>query len=240
MEFGISLLASIAAGAILTGLAVSWRRLIPYYHFGTIRKVWSPFLHNNTVVVITGRRGQLPRSTTKVSFCEMRALLNLTEFFKKFASDFEVLNSIDTDPASYASKNIILLGSQKANEVTREIGKRIAIPLGYDDQGNLVSHSGTFPTIPNDGSPIQQDHALILKCPSPYGDDKRMFILAGNHGAATEGAARYMVSRHGIAEIARKLGDSDFIAVLRVQTESNTIKNCKLVKCWKFQEVIND
>ena len=240
MEFGVNILASLAAGVILTGLAISWRRFIPFFSFGSIRKVWSPFLKGNTVIVITGRPGLLPRSTTKVSFSETRALLNLKKFFEKFGSNFEITNSIDANSIQYIDKNIILLGSQKANEVTKEFSNKIAIPFSYDSQGNLVSHSETFPSTPDNGESLKQDHALILKCVSPYGTGNRMFILAGNHGAATEAAARYVVSRNGIAEIARKLGDSDFTAVLRVQVENNNPKSCKLIKCWKFQEVLNE
>jgi len=239
MDFILNVLAGLVTGIIVSTFVATRKSLSLYLRFGRVRKVWFPFLRGNAVVVITGRPGQLPRSTTKVSFSEVLALVELKAFFQRFGSNFDVLNSIDANPSQYADKDIILLGSQQANEETELISRKIAVPFSYDDHGNLVSQLGRFPSIPDDGTLLKEDHALILKCNSPYGHARKVLILAGNHGTATESAVRYMVSPSGIVEIASKLGSSDFIGILHVDVESNVPKSYKLVTCWKFEEVVN-
>jgi hypothetical protein len=237
MDFLYNVLAGLIAESIAKLFATSRKWVLFDHRSRAIRKVWSPFLEDNTVVVITGRLGKLARSTIKVSFSEVLAIIKLRSFFEKFGGNFLVYNSIDAKLVAYADSNIILLGSQQSNDVTKQILEKIAVPFRYDTHGNLESHLGKFPTILN-GNLIAEDHALIVKCDSPYGQNKKLLILAGNHGTATEAAVKYSISPFGIAEIAEQLGESDFIAIVHVEVESNMPKNYRLVACWKFDEVV--
>lgn len=235
MELILNILAGVIAGILLTTLTFYWRRVSYFFRFGPIRKVWSPFLDGDTVVLLTGRPGSLPRSTTKVSFSEVKAVQKLMYFFREFGVNFTTYTSIDTELNCYAEKNIVLLGSQYGNKVTEKISDRIMIPIEYDDSGNLIINNRKYETVLDTDFLVKSDYALIVKCPNPSDNDKKMLILAGNHGVATESATRFISSKSGFNKIAKELGNSDFIAVIRTEVDNKISQNPKLEFLMKFE-----
>lgn len=238
MSFIVSVVASIVGGLILGYLFALKKYINVLRYFGTTRKMWKPFFQNNTAVIITGRKGQFPRSTIKNSFSELLGVINLRDFFAKFNKSFAVYNSMMDTSNIFKSQNVILLGSQNANPVTKIISERIAIPFSYNEKGNLVSKNTEYGTVLNTNGQIVEDFALIIKCSNPYNDEKKIMVLAGNHGCATEAAVHFVVSKAGIANIGKRLNSSDFLAIIKIEVDNNIPKRIELLKCWKFAEVI--
>jgi hypothetical protein len=129
-------------------------------------------------------------------------------------------------------------GKFPRSPVTKIISERIAIPFSYNEKGNLVSKNTEYGTVLNTNEQIVEDFALIVKCNNPYNDEKKIMVLAGNHGCATEAAVHFVVSKVGIANIGERLNSSDFFAIIKIEVDNNIPKRIELLKCWKFAEVI--
>jgi len=237
LDFVVSVITSIIGGIILGYMVGLHNHINLLFSFGSTKKIWFPFLNEDTAVIITGRQGELPRSTIKNSYSELIGAIVLRDFFMHFNRSFTIYNSKINSLNVYNSENIILLGSQNANPGTKDISEKIAMPFSYDGYGNLIIRGNTYSSKPTDGSPLIEDYALIVKCVNPYNEENRVMILAGNHGCATEAAVKYVTSKTGIAKIGNKLKSSDFLAVIKVKIENNIPKSIDLVGCWKFEEV---
>ncbi len=222
IEFLLNVLASLIAGFAFATILWSWHRLPYLLRIGRIRKAWSPFLDGDTVLIMTGRQGDLERSTTRASFNEARAMHKMAAFFSSMSAKFQLGNGIDDDLSAQEGKNLILLGSRNGNDMTKALGKKIPImPVWYDSAGNLVIDETKYCTVPGGDRPVTEDYALLLRCSKMTGDRKKVMILAGNHGAATEAAAMFAMSQSGITAIAKRAGNNDFIAVIKTTVNNN-------------------
>jgi hypothetical protein len=238
LGFSINVLASLFAALIIFLISKYINNVLYFLRIGKsekIRKVWAPFISNKTIVVMTGRKGVLPRSTIKVSFSEHQAVIELEKFFDKYRVEFKTLNSIEFNNDAYYDSNIILLGSKNANEVTEEFSRKRCLrpKIDYDNKGNLIVNKEIFKTNPDDGSPISEDYALVLKC--DRNEKSKLMIIAGNHGAATEGAVKYVLSSLGFIKIAKELGNSNFMAIIKIKMKNNISHEYSLVEWEKFR-----
>lgn len=235
--FFIGVAASFVAAILWYFFLRRWLNFRIFLQIRNLRRIWSPFLKGSTTVIITGRTGPLPRSSVRASFSEVQALLNLIKFFNICKASFSVANSVTTPPDTLVGQNIILLGGKSSNEFTRRLSSSIAIKFEYDENGNLAGHFGKFPSEPDNGNPIKKDYAIVLKCNNPFSGNNKVLLIAGNHGAATDGATKYLVSSKGVREIAKKIGDDDFLAIIRIEVNNNVPHNYSLVRCWHFREI---
>ena len=201
--------------------------------------LWRPFFDSETLAVLTARRGPLPRSTPKVSFREVEAMRRLSELFSTHGSAIGVTDSEEVQLETLHSRNLILLGSQKENQATQHVRGLLPMRIGYDVEGNLTFGDHTYPTIPSDGTQIMVDHALVVRCPNPFGSGGKLLLIAGNHGAATAAAANFLTSPSGIAKVGARLGGSDFVAVVKVKMVGSAAVTEELVKCWTFEDVVH-
>ncbi|MBW8017282.1 MAG: hypothetical protein FVQ82_13950 [Planctomycetes bacterium] len=232
MNFILSVISSVVGGYLL-GISVLTKRWIaPFWRLGRARKFWGQFFRGRTIVVLTGRPGKHLRSTTKVSYCEVLGVLELVSFFKGLGLDVAIYNSQEIDSRQYLENNVIFVGKQNANKATLELSKKMLIPFSYDSQANTVYSEKPFITEPKDPKcPITEDYAFILKGDNPYDNgDKKVLVLAGNHGAATEGVIRYVTSKSGMDYIAGEVGKHDFSGIVKIPIEDNIPKKARPVK----------
>ncbi|TSA26674.1 HD domain-containing protein [bacterium] len=233
MDLFIGILASLAAVGILS--IAKWiynkvktiRRFLPY------KAIWKEFTSNDTLIVLTGREYG---HTTKISFNEaisanrILGLLNLPS-----RKNVNRINAANGDFSIFKDKNIIVLGSERINQVSKEIMKHISMYVNYSytAENNLVINNEIFKSVYKNNVLIK-DYGLVVKTQNPIDSKKSTILFAGNHGLGTQAAVQAMTEKSETEQIVKEIGNSHFFAVIESHFDKRFSEkpiNLKVVRC---------
>jgi hypothetical protein len=227
------LLASLLYSAIAALVVFSIWMVRSRYH----RQIWREALKRKTqcLVVLSSRvvRADGPGETPRCSASEVRALARIIVLLRQFRVNayFRLSNDVSDDELS--GHNIILLGSQKENIITRRALNTLNLAgLSFDPVSREIKIRDRIykPELsPSTNLPIR-DYALIVRSPNPFrhqqGRPRRSLIMfMGCYGIGTDGAVQAAIDRTALAVLARRSSQRDFVAVVRVEIDGFLVTN---------------
>lgn len=99
-------------------------------------------------------------------------------------------------PPALQGDNLILIGFSKTNLVTRDVTKRIGLPVPVDDHTWHDSIAvADYTAVVEDGH-IIEDYGAIVRIANPYNAKSIVYIIAGTQTYGVKAAAEFLNSRN--------------------------------------------
>jgi uncharacterized protein len=224
----MDLIQSIIASLSAVGLIAVVRVIIIYFQkhlkFSPFKKIWDCFVDGDTVIFLTGRD---QGDTIKVSYNETIAAARIKDLLKIPLLKKKQRIIIETDYSiKIDDKNIITLGSEKTNRITKSILNIISGYIDYDYtlSNDLVINNEIFKSSFKDGY-LQKDYGLIVKTNNPFNSLKKVLVIAGNHGLGTQASVLSLINKTEISKVISRVGDSNFYAVIESEFNKRFANN---------------
>lgn len=206
----IGSLSAIGLGNVLRWLIILITSKIKLHPFNPI---WKNFRRGNTIIVLSGR---YQGHTVKVSFSENESAMKIqkllsTPFLKRKVK----LYAANHPPIPLDKANIIAIGDEHYNEVTREILHSVlgSFSYSYTKDGDLILNNNVYRSEYRKGI-LVRDYALICKTDNPFSERHKAIVFAGNHGLGTLASVLASTTQSNAKEIISKVGNSNFYAVI--------------------------
>jgi HD superfamily phosphodiesterase len=232
-DFLVGVAAAVAATALLAAALYAYRRAKLWYRFRPFRKIWQPFATLPTEIVLTGKR---QGHTIKVSVSETDAVESIRYLLSANKEVSQLVS--ESDSIRPEGHNIITLGSATANEVTQALLRSLsgALDHSYTADNDLIVNGEVFRS-QYANNILVRDYALVCKANNPFSESHKFLVFAGNHGIGTQGAVLAITSPEHAGDIIRKVGSSDFYAVIETEIEQRfgrspakvVVKRCGLL-----------
>ncbi|MFI1394954.1 hypothetical protein [Streptomyces sp. NPDC020681] len=212
-----SLVYSLAAAALAVAI---WRVRARRY-----RKIWAEALRfrAESLIILSARAANHIHDVPRCSASEVRALVKATALLQRFRTQNYFRVSTDVSDDELRSRNLIVLGSGRANVVAARAFRSLSPPgLSLDTVGRTIRLNGrTFaPEYDDDSGALVVDYALIIKAANPFrhyqSQPRTLLMFMGLHGIGTEGAVLAATDRSPLLDIARQVDGDDFMSVIKV------------------------
>lgn len=228
-EFIIGIIAGIITTALIEISLILFKRIKGWWLFKPFYKIWAPFTKENTAVVLTGKE---IGHTIKVSSNEIEAVNSIKSLLKN--NHLDVFIS-ERDSIAIEDKNIIALGSERVNEITKALLSSVSSQLNYSytADNDLIINGELFRS-EYENNVLVTDYGLICKSTNPFSPDFKFMVIAGNHGAGTHGSVNAITSKFEITNILTKVKDLDFYAVVESKINKRFSKSpsqVKVIRC---------
>ncbi len=204
----------------LTGFApglipiVFWfyKLIAKFIKFRPYRDIWKDFDSKNTVILLTSHE---QGHSLKISFNEYEAAQQIQKLLNVPLESIPSMIHTDQDLIDYSDKNIIVLGSEHVNELTRLCMETISGIMNYSytvDNDLIVNNRVYESEYKNDI--LVKDYALVIKMDSPLNPKRKMFVFAGNHGLGTQAAVLALINKIKVEEVIKEVGNSNFYLIV--------------------------
>jgi len=229
-NFIVGVVSGIVATIVITLSVLTYHRIGDWLNFRPFYKIWAPFADSSTIIALTGKQ---QGHTLKVSINETDAAKHIQKLLSR-SPKVQIAVS-DDEILPLEGSNVITLGSEHVNEITRSLLASVAgsINYSYTADNNLIVNGEFFKSIYEDNVLIE-DYALVCKAVNPFSDRHKFIALAGNHGIGTQGAVIAITTKKLADSIIREVGKSDFFAIIKTQIDKRfgrTPTNVEVVRC---------
>jgi hypothetical protein len=224
-----SVASDIIGGVCLVAATTLVHRAARLWKTRAERIIWRPILKNDRPlgIILTCRRGPLPRSTHRTSISEVRALLQFTPTLEKLGIRYKVIDSLDAAMPDLSSRNLVILGGPAVNDVSRRtfgaIQDTMPVSIDLDDLSITIANRRYTPTYDTDTQKVLKDYGILIRCQNPYDPTRRTFafLLMGCHGFGTAGTAQLLRNPSTTRQFASEMGKRDFVAITEVHVDSS-------------------
>lgn len=233
MDFLKEILVSLSIVGIVAIIKWIYTWLTKYFKFLPYRPIWKEFTSKDVSIILTGRR---LGHTTKISFNEVISANRIKDILK-IKSD---IITADDNISELNEKNIIVLGSEKVNNVSKEIMKQVStfLKYSYTPDNNLIINNEIFKSKYEENILIK-DYGLVVKTTNPFNPLKSAILFAGNHGLGTQSSVKALTTKIEASEIVKEIGSSHFYAVIESEFNIQFAKEptkINVVRCGLLQK----
>lgn len=200
------------------------------------RKIWAEALRfrAESLIILSARAARHANDVPRCSASEVRALVKATALLQRFRTQNYFRVSTDVSDDELRSKNLIVLGSGKANVVAaRAIRSLSPAGLSFDPTGRTIHLNGHSyaPEYDSSGA-LTADYALIVKAANPFrhyqSQARTLLMFMGLHGIGTEGAVLAATDRSPLLDMARRVDGDDFMSVIKVHVNGFVVTHTQV------------
>lgn len=193
------------------------------------RRIWRPILKNGSPLrlVLTCRKGPLPRSTHRTSINEVRVLLEFTPTFESIGIEYRITDSLEAPDSELSSANLLILGGPAVNDVSRRafdaIQDTLPVRINLDELAITIANRVYAPEYDSAGERVVKDYGLVVRCQNPFDASHRTaaFIVMGCHGFGTAGSARLLRNPALARQLAAEVDQRDFVAIAEIRVHGS-------------------
>jgi uncharacterized protein len=233
MDLLIGILASLAAVGIINIAYRVFYLMQSHLRFLPFKSIWKEFIPKETLIILTGRE---QGHTKKISFNEVLSADRIQKLLKLSgkSQDSQIL-VVNGDYNKFANMNIIVLGSEKINPVSKEIMKHISsyIEYSYTAENDLIINGEIFKSV-YENDVLVKDYGLVIKTVNPYNTAKHALLFSGNHGLGTQASVLALTEEQKTTEIVGEIGNAYFYAVIESSFDQRFTQNplnIKVIRC---------
>lgn len=228
-DFLIGIIAGIVSTVLIKITLILFTRFKDWWLFKPFNEIWAPFTKINTAFVLTGKE---IGHTIKVSSNEIEAVNSIKSLLKNIHLDVFIS---ERDSFTIEKRNIIALGSERLNEMTKTLLNSVSNQLNYSytADNDLIINGELFRS-KYVNNVLVTDYGLICKSSNPFSPECKFMVIAGNHGSGTHGAVNAITSKSEITNILTKVKDLDFYAIVESKMDkrfSRSPNQVRVIRC---------
>lgn len=220
--------------ATVTGLSARWHWRARWH-----RRIWSYSLRrkSESLIILSSRTSVEPSETPRCSASEVRALVKITELLRGYRSQSYFRVNTDVSGDELRDKNLIILGTGKANAISSQALASLSLPgVQIDPAARRIVLEGQeyLPEYDPINGSLVNDYALVVRSANPFrhyqSTPRLLLMFMGLHGIGTEGAVMAAIDRTPLLQMVKQVDGENFAALIKVRVSGFLVTHTRVEK----------